>query len=120
VPLLLALVPRGIVAVAFGLIAVELLMTVLQLVVAGRLMKVGLLDVLGEFGPAVAAGAALVLATVGARALLPDDGSLVVRLVVSVAVGAAAYTATLFVVSRETVDRVLSLLLGARGVQAAS
>ena len=120
VPLLLALVPRGIVAVAFGLIAVEAFMTVLQLVVAGRLMKVGLLDVLGEFGPAVAAGAALVLATVGARALLPDDGSLVVRLVVSVAVGAAAYTATLFVVSRETVDRVLSLLLGARGVQAAS
>lgn len=117
VPSLWLLAPRGLVHVAVVLLVVELAMAVLQLVVASRLMQVALPAVLGEFVPAALSGAALLAASLGARALLPADAGVGLRLPVVVLAGAVAYVGVLCAVSRDTVRRVAALVTGS-GAQA--
>jgi lipopolysaccharide exporter len=113
VPLLWLLAPSGVVAVAAGLVVVELLLAVVQLVVGSRLLQVRLGRMLAQYLPPLAGGAALVAVTVGLRAVMPDQMPAALRLAVLVAAGAVAYVGLLSVVSRGTVRQLRSLLLDA-------
>lgn len=117
-PVLWLVAPEGILAVAWALAAVAVTMTLLQLVVAGRLMKAPLRGVLGEFVPAAVAGGALLLGTGGLGLLLPEDLGAPARLALTVLVGGVLYVGSLLLVSRSSIDQVVRLLRPAAGDQA--
>lgn len=114
-PLLWFVAPNGLVAVGLALIAVEVAMTVLQLVVAGRVLQVPLPRALAEYVPALLSAAVLALVTLAARATFLDGTPVGVRLPATVVIGAVAYVATVALVSRETVTRIGGLLQQVRG-----
>lgn len=113
-PVLWVVAPSGIVAVAGALACVYAVVTLVQLVVASRLMVTPVSAMLGEYGPAAAGGAAMTAVVLLLTELL-DGAPAPVRLAVLVVAGALAYLGALAVVARPTLLQVRSLVLGALG-----
>ena len=112
-PVLWLVAPAGIAAVAAALAGLLAANTLLQLVVASRLMRLPMATLLSEFAPALVSGAVMVAVLVPTSGLLREVSS-TARLALLVVLGAVAYVAVLTLVSRSTVVRVIQLLRAAR------
>jgi O-antigen/teichoic acid export membrane protein len=91
----------GLIGVAVAMLVVGVVMTIARVLVSSRVLGAGVGSILGELMPATVAGLAMSAAVV-ATLLVTASGALLVQLVCSVAVGAAAYTAVLLAIDRST------------------
>jgi len=113
-PTLWLLAPRGIVAVAAGLLALSAVFTVIRFAVASRMMRVPGRVILGELLPSAGATAVMACAVAGGSVLL-DDLPSGARLPLLVVAGAVSYAAGLTALSRATVRQIQHLARSAWG-----
>ena len=100
----------GVVAVAVAMAVVGAVLTVVELVVAGRLLRCSPFALAGEYLPALAGGAVLAVVVLGVNLVLPTDVAPLLRLAVDVAVGGAGYVLGLVVLAPATFKTFLALL----------
>jgi PST family polysaccharide transporter len=99
----------GLVGVALAHLVISLISMVIYLTVAMRFLDVRFGDMLRELKPAFSGGAALVLAGLLVLSLTNEVFPLL-RLVVLTVVGAATYAGVLWLVERETLQRMIEMV----------
>ena len=102
----------GIEGVAAGMVIAAAVVSLVDLVVAARLLELRLFaDVLRQFLPAATATAVMAAAVAGVQFAL-GDAHLALRLVASMGTGAVVYGAALWVVTPDTVRQLLRVFTG--------
>ncbi len=108
IPALVFAARFGIVGVASALATVTALSTLTHMIVAGRILGIGILPVVTAIRSSVTAGAAMLAVLLLVRAAI-DGASASLRLAILVAAGAAVYAATLWIVDARSVRQVIDL-----------
>lgn len=109
VPIIVWAAHDGIVAVAWGVLVANVILTAVKLTVAMRILRLPAVPLLGAFGPAAACSAVMGAATLGARLLAPGERG-VLSLVVAVAVAVPVYVLTVRVLVPEVFQEAWKLI----------
>ena len=117
VPLLLFGSNFGLIGVAIGHVLASVVRMVADLIVASRFIKVSVADILLELKPSFLGGAALTLLVFSGLYLTVEAAALV-RLLVTIPLGAAGYLGVLWLLERETIIKV-GRMIGLPGLKQA-
>jgi O-antigen/teichoic acid export membrane protein len=99
---------HSILAVAAGTLAVNLIVTPVQLFIAGRILKTKMLEILDAIRPAAVGTIVMLLAMIGVSLGIDAWGALP-RLLILILVGAAAYTVTMWFTNRAVIDQIVEI-----------